>query len=79
LQTYGTDFAVSRKCGFLSKSRVFLSEAVRHFPFGDGIVLWRNRGSRIYVYNASMRLLYPALLCGATNASHLVVGMSAPG
>jgi hypothetical protein len=66
LQSYGTGFAASRKCGFLSESRIFLSEAVRHFPFGDGIVLWRNRGSRIYVYNASMRLLYPALLRGAT-------------
>lgn len=66
MQSYGMGFVASLKCGFLCESRVFLSEAVRHFPFGDGIVLWRNRGSRIYVYNASMRLLYPALLRGAT-------------
>lgn len=47
-------------------SRVSLSQSARHFAFDQGIVLWNERGSRLYVYNGTVRLLVPSLTQGAT-------------
>ncbi|MGH7246594.1 MAG: PqqD family peptide modification chaperone [Pseudomonadota bacterium] len=43
-----------------------LSQPVRRFAFGQGVVLWDGWGSRLFVYNDTMRLLCPSLAKGTT-------------
>jgi hypothetical protein len=50
----------------LKATRVKLSARVRHFAFDQGIILWSERGSRVYVYNHSVLLLWPSLVHGTT-------------
>ena len=47
-------------------SRVSLSQSVRHFVFDQGTVLWHEQGSRVFVYNDTMRLLLSSLANGTT-------------